>query len=126
MKSAARWMSTREQQLVKQGVAVTRNVHNLAFGKVFETSLTFWGSMNYFSVRFAILLTLGHTYCCTWPTATPTNSNAHVSPVGSKVTRCARGIHCENVHLAHSHCVEVKYQMRNKKSTNWGFTAGLV
>ena len=94
-------MSTREQRLAKQRVAVSRNDHILAFGEVFETSLTFWNSFN---VRFAILLTLCHTYCCTWPTvpkalATPTNSNAHVSPVGSKVMRCARGIHCEYVHL---------------------------
>ena len=37
MKSAARWMSTREQRLVKQGVAVLRNNHILVFGKVFET-----------------------------------------------------------------------------------------
>ena len=42
-------------------------------------------------VQFAILLTL----CCTWPTipkacATPTNSNAHVSPVSSKVTEMCR------------------------------------
>ena len=62
--------------------------------------------MNSFSVRFTILLTLCHTYCCTWPTvtkalATPTNSNAHVSPVGSKVMRCVRGIQCEYVHLVH-------------------------
>ena len=28
-----------------------------------------------------------------------TNSNAHVSPVGSKVMRCARAIHCEYVHI---------------------------
>ena len=45
-----------------------------------------------------------HTYCCTWPTVTkalamPTNSNAHVLPVGSKVMRCSRGVHCEYVHL---------------------------
>ena len=31
--------------------------------------------------------------------ATPTNSNAHVSPVGSKVMRCMRGIHYEYIHL---------------------------
>ena len=31
--------------------------HILAFGEVFETSLTFWNS---FIVRFAILLTLCH------------------------------------------------------------------
>ena len=90
----------REQRLVKPRVAVLRNDHILAFGEVLETSLTFWDSMNSFSVRFAILLTLCHTYCCTWPTVTkalpmPTNSNAHVSPVGSKVMRCTRGIHCE-------------------------------
>ena len=62
--------------------------------------------MNCFSVRFAILLTLHHTYCCTWLTvtkalATPTNSNVHMSPVGSKVMRCAceAYIHCKYVHL---------------------------
>ena len=87
----------REQQLAKQRVAVSRNDYILTFGEVFETSLTFWDSMNSFSVRFAILHTLCHTYCCTWPTVTkalpmPTNSNAHVSPVGSKVMRCVRGI----------------------------------
>ena len=90
-------MSMREQQLAKQRVAISRNDYILTFGEVFETSLTFWDSMNSFSVRFAILLTLCHTYCCTWPTVTkalpmPTNSNAHVSPVGSKVMRCVRGI----------------------------------
>ena len=58
MKSTATWMSTREQQLVKQRVAVSRNDYILTFGEVFETSLTFWDSMNSFSVRFAILLTL--------------------------------------------------------------------
>ena len=63
-------------------------------------------SMNYFSVHFAILLTLHHIYCCTWPTvtkalATPTNSNAHMSPVGSKVMRCTHEayIHYKYVHL---------------------------
>ena len=66
----ARWMSAREQRIAKQRVAVSRNDHILAFGEVFETSLTFWDSMNSFSIRFAILLTLCHTYCCTWPTIT--------------------------------------------------------
>ena len=70
--SAVRWMSTREQQLAKQRVAVSRNDYILAFGEVFETSLTFWDSINSFSVRFAILLTLCHTlgpsnwYSCFW------------------------------------------------------------
>ena len=36
----ARPMSTREQWLVKQRMAVLRNNHILTFGKVFETSLT--------------------------------------------------------------------------------------
>ena len=94
----------REQQLAKQRVAILRNDHILAFGEVFEISLTFWDSLKSFSICFAILPTLCHTYCCTWPTvtkalATPTNSNAHVSPVGSKVIGCARGIHCEYIHL---------------------------
>ena len=80
-------MSTREQQLAQQRVAVSRNDHILAFGEVFETLLTFWDSMNSFSVCFAILC---HTYCCTWPTITkvfamPTNSNAHVSPEGHEM-----------------------------------------
>ena len=70
----------REQQLVKQRVAISRNDHILVFGEVFKTSVT---SMNFYNVCFAILLAL----CCTWPTvpkalATPTNSNAHVLPVG--------------------------------------------
>ena len=68
MKFAARWMSMREQRLAKQRVTVSRNDPILTFGEVFETSLTFWDSMNSFSVRFAILLTLCHTYCCTWLT----------------------------------------------------------
>ena len=63
VKSAVRWMSTRmkEQRLANQRVAISRNDHILTFGEVFETSLTFWNS---FSVRFASLLTLCHTYCC--------------------------------------------------------------
>ena len=86
----------------KQRVAISRNDHILVFGEVFETSLTFWNSFN---IRFAILLTLCHTYCYTWPTVTkalamPTNSNAHVSP-GSKVMRCTRGIHCKYIHLVY-------------------------
>ena len=101
VKSVVRWMSTREQRLEKQRVAVSRNDHILVFSEVFKPSLTFWKS---FSARFAILLTLCHTYCCTWLTvtkalATSTNSNAHVSPVGSKVMRCTQGIHCEYVPL---------------------------
>ena len=104
MKSATRWMSTREQRLAKQRVTILRNDHILAFGEVFETSLTFCDSVNSFSVCFAILLTLCHTYCCTWLTvtkalATPTKINAHVLPVGSKVIRCMQGIHSEYIHL---------------------------
>ena len=53
MKSVARSVSTREQQLAKQRMAVTRNGHIFAFGEVFETSLTSWNSFN---VHFAILL----------------------------------------------------------------------
>ena len=87
MKFVARWMSTREQQLAKQRVAVSRNDHILAFGEVFETSLTFWNSFN---IHFAILLS-------TKPLAMPTNSNAHVSPVGLKVMRHV--LHCEYIHL---------------------------
>ena len=81
VKSVVRLMSTREQWLVKQRMAVSRSDHILTFGEVFKTSLTSWNSFN---VHFAILLTL----CCTTilkAHATPTNSNAHVSPVGSKV-----------------------------------------
>ena len=55
MKFAARWI---EQRLVKQRVAISRNDHILAFGEVFETSLTFWDSINSLSIHFAILLTL--------------------------------------------------------------------
>ena len=45
-----------------------------------------------------------HTLSRTWPTvtkalATPTNSNACMSPVGSKVMRCMWGMHCKYVHL---------------------------
>ena len=109
MKSAVRWMSMRKQWLAsKQWSSRLRNDHILALGEVFKTSLTFWNSFN---IRFAILLTLCHTCCCTWPTipnalATPTNSNAHVSPNGSKIMRCTQGIHCKYVHLftAHSSC----------------------
>ena len=87
-------------------MAVSRNDYVLTFGEVFETSFTFWDSINSFSVHFAILLTLCHTYCCTWPTitkafATPTNVNAHMLPVSSKVMRCVQGIHCEYIHLVH-------------------------
>ena len=60
----ARWMNTREQQLVKQRVAVSRNNHILVFCEVFKTSLTF---QNSFNICFVILLTLCHTCCCTWP-----------------------------------------------------------
>ena len=42
-------MSTREQRLAKQRVAVSRNDHILAFSEVFETSLTFCDSVNSFS-----------------------------------------------------------------------------
>ena len=45
-------MSTREQQLVKQRMAISKNHHIFAFGEVFETSLTS------FNISFAILLTL--------------------------------------------------------------------
>ena len=55
MKSVARSTSAREQQLAKQRVAVSRNDHILTFGEVFETLLTFWDSMNSFSVHFAIV-----------------------------------------------------------------------
>ena len=44
----------------KSGRLEKRN-HILAFGEVFETSLTSWDVMNSFSVRFAILLTICHT-----------------------------------------------------------------
>ena len=73
--------SMREQQLAKQRMTISKNDHILAFGEVFETSLTSWNS---FIICFATLLTL----CCTWLTmskvhAMPTNSNANMSPVGS-------------------------------------------
>ena len=50
---------------------------------MFKTLLTSWNSFN---VHFAIFFTL----CCIWQTVpkacvTPTNSNAHTSPVSSKV-----------------------------------------
>ena len=44
-----RSMSTREQRLVKQRMAVLRNNHILTFGKVFETSLTSWNALPFFS-----------------------------------------------------------------------------
>ena len=50
VKSATRLMSTGEQhvhvQLVKHRMVVSRNDHILAFGEVFETSLTSWNSLN--------------------------------------------------------------------------------
>ena len=55
MKSAGRLMSTRDQWLAKQRIAVSRNGHILTFGEVFKTLLTSWNSFN---VPFAILLTL--------------------------------------------------------------------
>ena len=45
LKSTARLMSTREQWLAKQRMAVSRNNHILAFGEVFETLLTFWKAL---------------------------------------------------------------------------------
>ena len=57
-----------EEQLAKQRMVVLGNDHILAFGKVFETSLTF---LNSFSIHFAIHLKSIH--------AMPTNSNGHVS-----------------------------------------------
>ena len=105
------------------------------FSEVFETSLTIWDSMNSFSVRFAILLTLCHTYCCTWPTvtkalATPNNSNVHVLPVGSKVMRCAQGIHCEYVHLRSMNMLNPHAPPSEKHAaiplwTKWNFLIGL-
>ena len=65
------------------------NDHILAFSEVLETTLTSWNSFN---VHFAILF----PPCCTWliaskPHTTPTNSNVHVSSVGSKVIEmCTR------------------------------------
>ena len=71
-------MSTREQQLVKQRMAISRNHHIFAFGEVFETSLTS------FNISFAILLTI--ITIVPKAQAMLTNSNnAHVLPVGSKV-----------------------------------------
>ena len=99
LKSTARsTLSRREQRLAKQRMAVSINDHILAFGEVFEPRSL---PSNSFNVRFAVFLTLRYT----WPTfpkacATPTNSNTHVSPVGSKVIDMrARGIHCKYVHL---------------------------
>ena len=46
MKSVARLMSTREQQLAKQRVGISRNDHILAVSEVLETSLTFWNSFS--------------------------------------------------------------------------------
>ena len=43
----------REQWLVMQRMAVSKNDHILSFGEVFKTSLTSW---NPFNVRFAITL----------------------------------------------------------------------
>ena len=45
--------SMREQWLVMQRMAVSKNDHILSFGEVFKTSLTSW---NPFNVRFAITL----------------------------------------------------------------------
>ena len=77
-------------------MAVLRNNHIFAFGKVFKTSLT---SSNSFNVCFAILLTL-LTLCYTWLTiqkahGTPTNSNARVS---SKVIEMRARGHIPRIH----------------------------
>ena len=74
-----------EHQLANQRMDVLKNDHILGFSEMLKTSLTSWNSFN---VCFAILLTLG----CTWPTvpkayAMPTNSNAQMSPVSSKVNK---------------------------------------
>ena len=67
----------------KNGLATLRNDHILMFSEVFETVFTFWNSFN---MCFTILLTLSlHMVDRLKACATPTNSNAHVSPVGSKV-----------------------------------------
>ena len=67
----------------KNGLAILRNDHILMFGEVFETVFTFWNSFN---MCFTILLTLSlHMVDRLKACAMPTNSNAHVSPVGSKV-----------------------------------------
>ena len=57
---------TEDQWLANQikCMAILRNDYILAFGEVFETSLT---SSNSFNVCFAILLTL-LILCCTWST----------------------------------------------------------
>ena len=78
-----------EHQLANQRMDVLKNDHILGFSEMLKTSLTSWDSFN---VCFAILLTLG----CIWPTvpkayAMPTNSNAQMSPVSSKVNKmCLR------------------------------------
>ena len=83
----------REQWLVMQRMAVSKNDHILSFGEVFKTSLP--GTLSMYGLP---------SLCCTWPTvpkvrATPTNSNAHMLPVGSKVIEMHTSIHCEYAHL---------------------------
>ena len=77
VKSVARSMSMREQWLVKQRMAVSRNGHILSFSGVLKTP----GTLSMCGLP---------SLCCTWLTtpkarATPTNSNAHMLPVGLKV-----------------------------------------
>ena len=83
------WSPWQDQRIWRSSGCEAKNDHILAFSEVLETMLTSWNSFN---VNFAILF----TPCCTWliiPKAhtTPSNSNVHVSPVGSKVIEmCTR------------------------------------
>ena len=110
VKSAARSMSTREQRLAKQRMVVSRNNHILAFGEVFESRSFPSNSLN---VCFGVFLTLHYT----WPCAMPTNSNVHVSPVGSKIIEMrVRGIHCEYIHLVIYDIMDHTYKHYNQET----------
>ena len=129
VKSGVRLMSTREQWLAKQRMAVSRNDPTFVFGEVFKTSLT---SRNSCNVRFAILLTLG----CTWPTilkacATPTNSNAHVTSRFKGHWECTQGIHSKYAHLVvyihvHITCISPYKELCGADSFLWSSRSSLA
>ena len=97
-KSTAISMSMREHRLAKQRMGHLENDHILAFGEVFETSLTSWNSFN---VCFAIL----HTVCCTWPAAQKHMHTYMCHLLVQRSLRCVQGLDCEYVHLVMDACV---------------------
>ena len=82
----------KEQQVVK---AVTRNDYILMFGEVFETSATK-------TLPTYALPSFSHFIAHGWSSQfkhVPSNSNAHMAPVSSKVIEMQRGIHGEYIHV---------------------------